>query len=223
MKNKKKIIINDVNGLEMNENKEVSLDDLEIDIKEQIKKERERYYDIFEKQTGKKAIWRGQETRLFENWYENLILKDSESIKCIVRYFADENSMICQDFQLKTRDLELDDNNNMVWSLTEKSKQHILNDIAYTILSIPIFHVVSSHKYSVKFILDKNNDDLYDYGCSSFDQYNKLHSDILAKNLKSLIGKLFSKWTVYFVIFLFSFLITCLPFFPITFPKYFGN
>lgn len=183
--------------------------------------EREKYYLIYEKQTGKKALWKGQETRLFLSWIDNLIKKESETIKCIVRYFDDDNSMICQDFQLKYRDLKLDKNNNIVWSLDSKSKEHILQDIAYTILSIPIFHVVKSSKSSVKLILDNENDDLYDYGCNSFDQYNKLHSDVLSKNLKVLIGKLYNKWTIYFVIFLFFFLITCLPFFPFVFTKYF--
>jgi len=206
-------------------NKEIILidnfDDKEIKKESNIDDKRKLYYVQFENQVGKKAIWNNKETRAFEIWYENLILKENESIKCIVRYFPDENSRICQDFQLKYKDLELDENNNIIWSLTPETKKHILNDIAYSILSIPVFHVVSSHKYSVKLKLNKGNDNLYDYGCNSFDQYNKLHSDVLTKNLKILIGKLYSKWTIYLVIFLFFFLITCLPFFPFVFPKYF--
>jgi len=220
MENKIKIKDN----IEIMENKDDNiLKENEKENEKEIDLEKKRYYDIFEKITGKKAYWKGQETKLFEAWYENLMIKENESIKCIIRYFPDENSMICQDFQLKFKEIELDENNNMIWSLTPKSKKHILKDIAYTILSIPVYHITPNSKNSVKLFLDEVNDDLYDYGCSSFDQYNKLHSDILTKNLKTLIGKLYNKWTVYFVILLFIFLITCLPFFPFVFPKYFVN
>jgi len=191
-----------------------------IKINDNMLEKRKELYELFENQTGKKAIYKGKESSYFLAWYENYIKKKSNNVKFVVRYFPFDDKMICNDYEITENKIKYSSNNDLIWKLSKDTKEHILNEITHTMLGIPYYYVQSSHKYSIPLRLCKENDKLVDYACNSFDMYSKLHADLLQKNMNKRFGRLYNKWSIYFVIYLFVFLLTALPFFSIIFTRF---
>jgi len=174
---------------------------------------------LFEAETGLKAFHKGTETQNFLKWIEVKTSSDYLKIKYVVKFFLDENDYHCK--EIPVRNIQYNDKQQIVWQYNENYKQHILDKIGHTVLGVPYYYVIENLKNSVGFLLNDKNDDLIVYGCSSFDQYNKHHSAILEKSIKTHLGKIKGKWTIYFIIFLFTILFTAIWFYPAIFAKYF--
>lgn len=195
----------------------LNLDDLDSE-------ERERLYDMFEKSTGLSSISNGQESKAFLKWIDNgQYEKDKWNYPLYyIRYFPSEKSNKNKEFVIIEEEFKINDNKSeRIWKHPETNKEYILKEVAHLILGIPIYYVVKSHKFSVPLFLNPENDKLISKGNNSFDYYNKVHSEILSKSLKIHMKKDYSKAKLLILIYLFTFLLVSIPFFPFVFTKYF--